>query len=184
MNSKTMIKRAMLLLLLACLACTSPADVGLGAFGSYWNTDDADEAFGGGAQLKLGTDPLHLVIRGTYFDDLLDDDHTADIDLQAIPVEAGIELRRKVSPATAIYVGGGVTYCFLDAGDRGEVDDEIGWYAGGGIEIRLGKRVWLFGEAVWRNIEATVEYDDLGEITSDVDFDLSGLGVNVGLVFR
>lgn len=160
------------------------ADSGLGVFGAYWNTDDADEGFGLGAKLNLGADPVYFVARGTFYRDLLDDDEAGDLDLQAIPVDAGLEFGGELSESLRLFAGGGVTYCFLELDGVNELDDEVGWYVNGGLEIRLSARLSLFGEVIWRGIEGTVEDDDLDEITGDVDLDLSGLGGHVGLVFR
>jgi hypothetical protein len=160
------------------------ADSGLGVFGAYWSTDDADEGFGLGAKLSLGADPVYFVARGTFYQDLLDDDEAGDIELQAIPVDAGLEFGGDMSESLRLFAGGGVSYCFLELDGVGELDDEVGWYVNGGIELRLSERLSLFGEVIWRGIEGTVEDDDLGEITGDVDLDLSGFGAHVGLVFR
>ncbi len=178
------IKRLGLFLCVMGIGGMAMADSGLGIFGAYWDTDDADDAFGAGAKLKLGTDPAYFVARGTYYDDLIDDKGFGDLDLEAIPVDVGLEFGGELSDSISLYVGGGVSYYFLKLDGVGDVDDEIGWYASAGLDIRLSERVSLFGEALWRGIEGTVEDDDLDEITGDVDLDLSGFCFHVGLLFR
>lgn len=159
------------------------ADSGLGLFGAYWDTDEGDDAFGGGAKLKLGMEPFYFVARGTYFEDVLDDDTPANEELEAIPVDAGLELDWEIMDNVIVYLGGGGTYFFLDM-DRADIDDEWGWYGEVGFEVRLSDHVSLFAEGLWREVEGTAEDDDLDDLTSDVDIDLSGFGANVGLLFR
>ncbi|MDD5706841.1 MAG: outer membrane beta-barrel protein [Kiritimatiellae bacterium] len=183
MNAKMATKWLAVCACFACLGGMALADSGIGVFGSYWSPDDADESYGAGAKLKLGADPIYFAVRGSYFDDLIDDD-ADDLDLEAIPVDAGLELGGDLSDIIAIYAGGGATYTFLNVDGGGDVDDEVGWYAEAGLEIKLTDHLCIFGEAIWRDVEGTVENDDLDEITSDVDLDLSGFGVNVGLLLR
>jgi hypothetical protein len=80
-----------------------------------------------------------------------------------------------------LYAGGGATYYFLDA-DHGSIDDEVGWFLEAGAELAITSYMGVFGEAVWRSVEGTVDDDDID--TDRVDIDLDGLAVNIGLIFR
>ena len=158
---------------------------GLGLFVSQWSPDEADDSIGGGAKLTLDMGKaLALELRGTYYEDLDDDD---DAELQAIPVEAGLRINIPLAEnGIVLYGAGGVGWYFLDAEVADvdvEVDDEVGWYAGGGLEIKLTNGLALFAEALYRGVEATATADDPEELEDiSEDADLSGLTLNGGLV--
>ncbi|MBU0678207.1 MAG: porin family protein [Verrucomicrobia bacterium] len=157
---------------------------GLGLYGAYINSDDIDAAgYGYGAKFvgDLG-EGVALELRGTFFEKLENNDTGVDIELEIIPAEAGIQLRPNIADGVELVLGAGISYFFLDT-NVAEVDDELGWYASAGLEISLGDSVALFGEAVYRHLEATVKDDDLDEITEEeLDIDLGGIGANVGLL--
>jgi opacity protein-like surface antigen len=163
------------------LLCTGAQAGGLGVFGSYWNPSDGDETFGAGAKLRIGVEPFYFGVRGTYYDDITEDVGADDDDLQVIPVDVGAGLQFNIMDELQIYGGGGVTYFFLDA-DNGSIDDEVGWFLEAGVELGITSYMAVFGEAVWRSVEGTVDDDDID--TDRVDIDLDGLAFNVGLLFR
>jgi hypothetical protein len=156
--------------------------VDLGVFGAYWDTKDADQTYGAGAKLRLGI----IEFRGTYFTDVTADvdPEALDFEIRAIPLEAGIVLQFLKNAAVSPYVGGGAGYYILDT-DAGDIDDEAGYYLVGGLDI--GKGIVAFNvEGIYRNFEATVvdTDDDFPEFEDEVSFDLSGIGVQAGVVFR
>lgn len=153
-------------------------------FGSYWSTDDAEEAIGGGAKLRFGI----VELRGTYFSDVTADTSPErnDFEVQVIPLEAGLAFNFAENERFSPYVGGGAGYYMIDT-NIGEVDDEVGWYGVVGTNIGTPGGLSFMAEAIYRNMEATVtDEDDITDpdIDDEVDFDLSGIGVNVGLVWR
>lgn len=155
---------------------------GLGVFGSYWDPDEGDDTWGVGARWRGGIDTFYFGLRGTYYDDV--EDVLPVVDFEVIPVDASVGVQTDVNDEVQLYAGAGVTYYFLDA-DNADLDDEVGWFLEAGAELRVGPRMAIFGEVLWRSVEGTVEGDDLGEIdTNKVDIDLDGITVNVGLVFR
>lgn len=194
-----MILAAMLVL---GLAVTPAYAGGLSVYGTYWNTDAADEAAGGGLRfgIPLGAaDVLQLDLGATYYEELvdrpfdtLDDVETPFVEngLQVTPVEAGLRLNFAERSRFNPYVGGGGTYYFIDS-DFGEIDDEAGWYARLGAEFGEVEGNGFFAEAGYRGVEATVEndpddFDDFDDIEfeEETELDLSGALVNVGYVWR
>jgi hypothetical protein len=166
---------------------------GLALYGSYWSPDELDAGFGGGAKAGFDlADMLELELRGTYFPEM-SEDTGRHADFEIVAAEAGLRLKFPLDEDnndTFIYVGAGGGYYFLeiDSDEAGvsdvDVDDEIGWYGLGGIELALSddNDISLFAEAQYRFIEATVEGGDLDETDDEVDIDLNGIGANAGIV--
>ena len=158
-----------------------------GIHGAYWNTDDADEALGVGTKLRFGI----FELRGTYFSDVTADTEPErfDFEISAIPLEAGLAFNFAPDAAFSPYVGGGAGYYLLDT-TEGDIDDEVGYYlVAGGDFGRMPSGLAFNVEAIYRSMEATVreeedDFPDPGDIDEDVDIDLSGLGVNAGIVWR
>ncbi len=148
---------------------------GLGVFVSQWDPDEdnRDSTTGGGAKLSFG-DTFGLELRGSYYDE----DH-----LTLIPADIGLFLSLPLgdTPLT-LYVQGGATWYFLDS-DAGDVDDEAGWYAGGGAEIELGSGIALFAEAQYRKLEYTAENDSADDLEEN-DVDIKALTYAGGLLFK
>lgn len=181
-------KKLMALICASVVATGASYGSGLGLFVAQWDPDEGDKAIGYGAKLQFDlSDVVALELRGTYYDDLLDDDD--DNDLQAIPAELGIVLRLPLGESpVSLYGTAGVGWYFLDAeaaGEDVEVDDEIGWYGGGGVEVELAEGFGLFAEATWRVVEATAESDDtddIEELEGDEEGTLDGLTLAGGIV--
>lgn len=159
------------------------ADFGIG--GAYWSTDDTDEALGVATKLRFGI----VELRGTYFSDVTADTEPErfDFEVSAIPLEAGLAFKFAEGAAFSPYVGGGAGYYLLDT-TEGDIDDEVGWYlVAGGDFGRMPSGLAFNVEAIYRGIEATVSEDEDGfpdDIRDDVDLDLSGIGLNAGVVWR
>jgi outer membrane protein W len=152
-------------------------------FGSYWNTKDADKALGAGAKLRFG----YVELRGTYYSDVTADTspESRDFEIKAIPLEAGLVYKIPTGAAFSPYIGAGGGYYFLDT-NRGQIDDEAGWYAvAGGDFGRTSSGLAFNAEVMYRNMEATIRDRANGtDIESKVPFDLSGLTVNAGLTWH
>jgi hypothetical protein len=157
-----------------------------GVYGAYWNTQDADEALGAGAKVRLGR---FVELRGTYFSDVTADTEPErfDFEVSAIPLEAGLRFDFAEGSAFSPYIGGGASYIMLDT-TEGDIDDEVGYYAVLGSEFgQRGSGLSFMAEAVYRNVEATVTEDEDGfpdDVRDDVILRLDGLGVNAGVVWR
>ena len=147
---------------------------GMGVFVSQWSPDEGDDTIGGGAKFELGSDTVGLEIRGSYFDEDF---------LTIIPADVGLVLHLPLGDSQlGLYAMGGGSWYFLDA-DNVDVDDEIGWYAGGGVKLALGEGLAIFAEAQYRSLEWTAEGDDVNEI-EDNDIDYSAMTYNAGLLFE
>jgi opacity protein-like surface antigen len=151
------------------------------AYGAYWDTKDADNALGAGAKLSFAR---FLELRGTYFSDVTadTDPESLDFEVSAIPLEAGVAFKFAEGERFTPYVGGGVSYFLLDTSE-GDIDDETGWYAVVGADIKGSSGFGFMVEGIYRGVEATVRDDDPSDIVGDVDIDLGGLGVNAGVVW-
>lgn len=173
---------------LALLLLATSAQAGeLGLFGSYWDTKDLGDTAGAGVKYAIGDHALRLELRGSYYPDLTSDasevvqGQTGDFELKAVVPEAGVTYNFAPGANTQLYVGAGLSYYLLDPNEF-DVGNEAGYYglagftAGGG-----GNGPAFFAEAIYRSVEATVQDDSL---VRDVDLDLSGLSLNLGVLFR
>jgi hypothetical protein len=192
-------------LTLGLLLVASPAmAAGFHLYGSYWNSSDLDDAAGGGVKLAI---PLgsraHLALRGTYyepfdedalrdefddvFDDVPGDPEVFPSELQVIPIEAGFGFNLTPDSPVNFVIEAGGTYFLLDLDGPGDLDDEFGWYGSVGLELARSGGLGFFVEGIYRSAEGTVENeDDLDEIdfNNDVPFELDGVAVNAGIVWR
>jgi hypothetical protein len=186
------------------LAPTALADGAFRAYGSYWNVDDLDDSAGAGVAVSfpLGT-AWALDLRGTYyeqfdeenfFDQLFDDDENPFLanSIDVAPLELGLSYQFQNPGYVQPRLGGGVTYFLLDT-DRGEVDDEAGFYVLGGLDFGAEDGFGFFVDGVYRSAEGDVEssptdfeeIDDIEGIDFDnVTIDLDGFAVNAGVVWR
>lgn len=173
---------------LALLLFAASAQAGeFGLFGSYWDTKDLGDTAGAGVKYAIGDHALRLELRGSYYPDLTANageviqGQTGDFELKAVVPEAGVAYNFAPGASTQFYVGAGLSYYLLDPNEF-TVDDEAGWYglagftAGGG-----GSGPAFFAEAMYRSVDATVTDDSL---VQDVDLDLTGLSLNLGVLFR
>jgi hypothetical protein len=192
-------------LALALFLLLLPAAGAAGSFslyGSYWETDELDETFGGGMAfgVPLG-ERFALDLRAAYYerlksgnfdqllDDLFDDDESVfrENSIEIIPVEVGIRYNFVPREVVNVYVGGGVGY-YLLAADRGEIDDEFGGYALLGAQFGDPEGVSFLLEGQYRKIEGSIRDRDgeLGnrDLTDEVSFDLDGFAINAGVAWR
>jgi hypothetical protein len=201
------ITRSLKILAFALLAAVVAAPAfagGFYAFGSYWDVSDLGSAAGAGVKLSI---PMGAVVnfdlRGTYyeqyesddfFDRLIDDEDSPfrQNAVDVLPIDAGLSFNLSPRGNFTPTLGGGVSYFLLDT-DRGSVDDEVGWYANGGLEFASQGSVGFFAEAIYRSATGTVEsspedFRDVDDIEGidfdDVDIDLDGFGANAGIVWR
>ena len=154
-----------------------------GAFGSYWSTEDADEALGVGGKLSFGR---IFELRATYYSDVTSDTEpeSEDFEIKALPLEAGLAFKFAQGERFTPYIGGGAGYYLLDT-NRFDIDDEVGYYAVLGADIKGASGLGFMVEGIYRNMEATVrgELDDNPDVDDEVDLQLGGFGVNAGLVW-
>jgi hypothetical protein len=176
MRNKTILWIAAVVLLAGPASATD-----LGLFGSGWNTKDADQGMGVGGKFGIGE---IFELRAAYFSDLTADTspERRDFELKAVPLEAGLAFKFAQNERFTPYVGGGGGYYLLDT-NRGDIDDEAGWYAVLGADFQTRENLGIMVEGIYRGMEATVRGDDPSDIIGDVDVDFGGLGVNAGIVW-
>jgi opacity protein-like surface antigen len=176
---KTILWTATVLALLAGPA--SAADFGV--FGSYWDTEDADQALGVGGKISFAR---IFELRASYFSDVTTDTEPErnDFEVKVLPLEAGLAFKFAQGERFTPYIGGGAGYYLLDT-NRFAIDDEVGYYAVLGADIKGASGLGFMVEGIYRNMEATVrgELDDDPDIDDEVDLQLGGFGVNAGLVW-
>lgn len=164
---------------------------GLGFYGSYWNPEDLDNAWGGGAKVQVEVVPsIYVEARAGYFHEVeAEDEDSEDAPkLNIVPLELAGILKFPVDQITP-YVGAGAGYYMFDVADEPEgisitVDDKIGYFAVAGLELSLAENASLFGEAkyTWLD-EVDIEATGFGMTIKD-EGDLSGFGANVGLLLK
>jgi hypothetical protein len=193
-------KKLLCVLAITFCATTPSWAAGFEVFGSYWNTSDVEDTFGGGLGLAfpIGASPLDLELRATYYQELsdepvgnlFDDDEGffEDESLEVLPLEAGLRFNFAQDSAFNPWVGVGASYMLLDSTREGiDIDDETGYYVSLGGRFGDPDGARFFAEARYRSTEATVrrdrDDDDDVDIDDDVAIDLDGVGVNAGVVF-
>ena len=180
-------KRKVLLALIATLAAgllSTPARAGeFGVFGSYWDTKDAQSGYGGGAKVNWGV----FELRGVYFNDV-----TAkrvpdrnDFKLHSSPLGVGLKFDLVHDVPVTPYLGAGGAYYLLST-NQGSIQDEVGWYGVAGLDFTTPSKVGVNVEAVWYDVRGTVTNltTDNVHISDRARVDLSGLGVNAGLIWK
>ncbi|HEV8337533.1 MAG TPA: outer membrane beta-barrel protein [Candidatus Polarisedimenticolia bacterium] len=169
------------LMVLATLALFSaPTWAGsFGVYGAYWGAEDAANSWGAGARVGFNFAPwVELEFHGTYFPDFHARGNTIpDTDVRAIPVDGGIKFNLLSDKFVNPYVGGGVSYYFLNS-DVGNIDNDTGIYGEVGVDI--GKdNTRFFAEALWRQLETPISF---GSFDDNIDF--GGIDWHAGAVFR
>ncbi len=159
--------------------CSAPSWAGsFGAYGSYWDSDEADKSLGAGARIGFNfVKFLELEFHGTHYPDFKTSLLLTDVDIKATPVDGGLRVNLLPSAPVNPYVGAGVSYYFLDT-DKGNIDNKTGWYGEAGLDLGA-KNTRFFAEALWRKLDTSI---GLGVFNADTKFD--GVAVNSGVVWR
>jgi len=144
----------------------------LAAYGSCFNVDGEDDAWGGGLYfgadyLQLAQHQLTIDARAGYVQDVAGR-NSADL----LPVEAGLSLALYHASPISLFTGaGGGAYIFNS--DGVEIDNSAGWYGVIGCRILLNDAAALRAEALYRDT-----------MQSSGATDIKGLVLNAGLSFR
>lgn len=79
-----------------------------------------------------------------------------------------------------LFVGGGISYVFMDSNIL-QIDDEVGWYLTAGfITGSPGKGVAFYVDGMYRVLTGTLKGGDYQAFDVDVD----GFGFNAGISIR
>lgn len=191
-------QRILLVAALACFAALPVAATDFTVHGSYWDTDIAGDAAGGGLILGMPfNDTLAFELRASYFEELADDplENAFDSDdpvfqergIQVLPLEAGLRFTFGAGNRFRPHLAGGASYFLLDS-DFGEIDDELGYFAALGGTVGDGDGAQFYFEGIWRKATAQVRLDpedledvDDIDVEDEAEFDIDGVGVNVGV---
>lgn len=181
----------------AALAGGARADNGWGLFGSYWAPGDWDSTFGAGGRISFEVAENTLLdIRGTWFDDFVLTQGGSELLIESIPVDVGLTIVAGLAPVD-IYLFGGLSWYSMEAevlladGARtnADLDDEIGFYGGIGIEVAITEdvadmgatRITLFAEGLYRHVSLDEVSVAGGEA---IGSDMSGFALNAGIMIR
>jgi hypothetical protein len=167
-------------LVVVCISVFMPqlsSAIDVGAMGSYWTLEDSDNGgtwgVGGKVSIPLFTEYLKPQIRAYWFPDV-DDKFDGKVDI--IPVDIGPVISFNPDGEINPYITGGTGYVFI-SGEEEDIDDDYGYYAGGGVELKALGPVEFFAEVLYRFLEL-----DANDRWSDEDeVEMNGLTVNVGL---
>lgn len=186
------------------LAGQSGVSLGLGV--QYWDAKDADVLdedglLGGGAILRLrATDYIGVDFRagavGIWDSDTYRRDGTkyeTDAVFYCVPLEVGLVLMLPLNDVLTIYGGPGVGYYYYDIdvetttkhGHHShsewsrhiKMEDDFGWFAVAGLNIRLAPGFSIFGEVRYTETETSLKGNDAAKI------DCSGIGGQAGIMF-
>jgi len=143
-------------------------------FGSYWDRDEVDGAWGGGlgASLPLFIDYFRLDGRIYFFEN---SELGSDDELTLLPVDFGLQVHIFPDGSMDPYVLCGFSYLYADA-EKIDVDSKFGVYVGAGVDFDLSMPFFkVFAEAMYRFNELDAALDN--------DLDVSGFTGNIGLKF-
>jgi hypothetical protein len=199
-TTKEEIMRVLNILLTTCVIGTSGLGLAqtIGGYGSYLDTDDAGDAYGGGLQLTLPMgEILYIAARGTYYSGL---EYTTALREGVVPVNAeadltlldlGIGLQHGVGEATTVLYGdAGISFLFTDADfeinnfpAEADWDDDEGWYAT--LGVRTGEDVQGFLEVQYRSLSSDLSSETSNQLDSiSDDVTLDHFAVNLGVLVR
>ena len=174
-NKNGLIRILVLLFLLVVVSSAPVQAIDLYGFGSYWDRDEVEGAWGGGVGLSLPLliDYLRLDGRVYFFEN---SKIGPDDELTLLPVDFGLQVH--VLPDSSIdpYLLGGISYLYADA-DKIDVDSKFGAYLGAGLDVELSIPFFkIFAEAIYR-------FNEIDSALAD-DPDVSGFTGNIGLKFN
>ncbi len=157
-----------------------------GVFGSYQDTQDAGHGYGGGVKLDFAR---FITLRATYLGDITSGSRfsdSSDLKLRVLPLEAGLQYKFQQDSNFSPYLGAGASYFILNP-NHGNTNNELGWFAVAGADIKTQSSFGIMLEAVYRSVDATVRENTPSgttTISERVPLQLRGFGANAGLVWH
>jgi len=177
--------------LLVLALCAGPASAGsVGLFGSSYSPNDTDSVEGFGVDFEAGEGRTQFQMRFSLYTDFRTDPNPEIFELEATPIDFGVNWNFGGGASVKPYGGIGVTYALFDFSvdttpapgqPRGvDIDPEFGYYAQIGLDFTLNDSWEMTAEAVYRILDAEVEVDDIG-LPIDQAVSMSGVALNVGI---
>jgi opacity protein-like surface antigen len=157
-----------------------------GVFGAYQDTQDAGHGYGGGVKLDFAR---FITLRATYLGDITSGTrftNSSDLKLRVLPLEAGLQYKFQPDANFSPYLGGGASYFILNP-NHGDTNNELGWFAVAGADIKTQHSFGVTLEAIYRSVDATVRENvpsGTTTISEKVPLQLRGFGANAGLVWH
>jgi hypothetical protein len=158
------------------------------AYYSVWDAGDAGESgIGGGIRMDTDlTDHVGAEMRLSVYNELDDD---ASDNFIVIPVEMGMFGQLPLAHnRVVVYGGGGIGYYIMPEYEfeddiDADIEDVFGFYVMAGTRFMFADSAGVFFEAKYTSVEPDeIEYSDR-DWTDDLDQDLNGVMVNIGLAF-
>ena len=154
----------------------------LGIHGVYSNGGDVEESeLGFGGQLEIPVNPiLSVEFAVTQFSDEVECNNGTTIDQDLTSLGLSAVFRGPVGPFVDGYMLFGADYNSIDT-DSGanninmELDDEIGFHIGAGLNFPIAYNMELFGEYRYTFLETEQEG---GDEDYEYDFGVAKLGMN------
>ena len=173
---------------------THASDSAWGLAGTYWDTEDGDDT--AGASFRLNIQPLEAAhtrvdFRLSYYENVLPNSAPLGAELAVTPIELGLSLHTSPKGPLNAYIGGGLSFCFMDTTSNASDEpfssgDELGYYGFIGFEgtisgesnFWLTQRTTLFIEGSYRavDVDALAPGDTEGGT-------LDGAALNAGILF-
>ncbi|MGH9382646.1 MAG: outer membrane beta-barrel protein [Thermoanaerobaculia bacterium] len=161
---------------------------GIGIFGAWWDSDEVDEDVGLGLELDIPVSPrVDLQLRGAHYDQLEADMNGFPVVVEAAPLDLGVAWHFLTPPSRVRpRLQGGLTYFVLSSDIRdvgvesGRIKDELGYYGGAGLDVRLAGYWAVYGDALYRSGKAEIQGEGLHGF-SFRDLDLSGVSLHLGI---
>jgi hypothetical protein len=176
-------RKALLVLGICLLAAPAFAGGGYSLFGSYGAVDNHEWALGAGMRLTVGGERWVGDLTWTWYQNVSGVGTIAGFDdnLQVIPTELGIRFLMNPRGSVIPYLGGGLTFFYVNLND-GSASNTVGGYAIFGINFG-GKRTKFFAEALYRYGQSDVTYRFAGDQRWTGTMDVGGFAANAGIMW-
>jgi len=155
-------------------------------FGTVWNQNDPGTAAGGGlrltgAQGEWRSDVTFSWVTASWTQAAPGGAFANSFDV--FPIDIGLRYVAPVGFRLQPYLGGGATYNYVST-DVGTVDNKWGWYGVAGLNWGNPYGIDFFVEAIYRDADTYLKFTDPVAGHQRTRVDLSGLGINLGVVFH
>jgi len=177
-------RRVLMLTLVTCMLAAPASAGGFALFGSWYEANDRDNTAGVGGRIEIG-DTWSFDLAATWYGDVKGPPTNSGVaitNFRMLPVDVGVGYRFRSTAAVTPFLGAGVSLFFLDV-EPARIDNQVGWYVRGGLDVRLTGNLYFIGEVFWREAEAEYKIDE-GGFDDRTDLDVGGFGANLGVVWR